>query len=885
MTAIERISCNGESSLTGADVNSLLFSWIISSDMPDILQRGYQLQISSDKTFTAVVYDSGWVANDCSLHIQAPGFTPVVRQAYFYRVRIEDSNNLVTEWSKPGFFEAAPSATYAWRGLWITPDNASTAEESVHVLRRNFQLPASVKKATLHASALGIYQMSINHKPVGDELFSPGWTSYQHHVQFQSWDVSRLLQEGTNVISAGLAEGWYKGELSWLKKRHLYGDRKALFVQLHITMEDGEERLILSDDQWQYNIAPQQQSSFYHGETWDARVEHAITNDSNWSPVNILDKPGPHLIAQVAEPVRVTQTLIPERVITRNGPRAILDIGQNMVGRIRIRAKLAKGERIELRHAEVLDNQNQLYTGNLRGATQRVVLIGSGEDIDYAANYSFQGFRYLEIYGLSTLSDQQLIDAVRGEVLHTDMARTGSFCCSNNDINQLYQNIIWGQRGNFVDIPTDCPQRDERLGWTGDAHIFIRTAAYNYNVHRFFKKWLKSLAADQKTNGTVPMVIPDILRDYISKIWGDETYTSSGWGDAAVICPWVIYEMYGDKELLAEQWPSMKAWVHYIQSTGDNPWLWETGFHFGDWLALDAEPDSYFGATPVYLVASAFYAHSTRLLARTATVLGLENEARLYQQWFDNIRSSFKNRFLSPEGNMCADTQTAHILPLAFQLLDESDAKKVASRLNQLVVKNDYHLTTGFLGTPWLCAALSDYGYHDTAVRLVCQTTFPSWLFSVKQGATTIWEHWDGIKQDGSFWSDNMNSFNHYAYGAIGEWLYRYVAGLDMEKGAVAFNRILFRPDLNNSQISWAEASYESPYGKVSIRWEREELRCEIQLIIPCNTQATLQLPDGWHISRESALPSRGLQTQSIDRKFGSGSYILKLARLKSERL
>ncbi|WP_159871808.1 MULTISPECIES: alpha-L-rhamnosidase [unclassified Raoultella] len=879
MIAIERITCNGESSLIGADASSLLFSWIIKSKKLAVIQRRYQLQISTDAQFASLNYDSGWIEDNSSIHIQAPNFIPVVRQRYFYRVRIEDQHCDVTEWSACGFFETAPSANCVWQGQWITPDDETTADESVHLLKRAFQLPAQVSKATLYASALGIYQMHINNKPLGDELFSPGWTSYQHHIQFQSWDVGYLLQEGSNEIGAGLAEGWYKGELSWLKKRHLYGDRKALFVQLHITLENGEEHLLLSDGQWQCCLAPQLHSSFYQGEAWDARLENVSHESRAWSSVNIIEKPISGLTAQISEPVRVTQTLVPEKIISREGSRAIVDMGQNMVGRIRICAKLAEDERVELRHAEVLDNKNDLYTDNLRGAAQRVSIIGNGEDIDYAANFSFQGFRYIEIIGLGTLNDKQLMDAIRGEVLHTDMARTGSFSCSNNDINKLYQNIVWGQRGNFVDVPTDCPQRDERLGWTGDAHIFIRTAAYNYDVRRFFKKWLRSLAADQKSNGTVPMVIPDILRDYISKIWGDKTYTSSGWGDAAVICPWVLYEMYGDKQLLAEQWPSMKAWVHYIHSTGENPWLWESGFQFGDWLALDAEPDSYFGATPVYLVASAFYAHSTHLLARTAAVLGLEGEAQLYQKWFENIKSSFQEKFLSRAGGMCADTQTAHILPLAFQLLDDCTAKKVATRLNELVVANDYHLTTGFLGTPWLCTALSEYGYHDTAVRLICQTTFPSWLFSVKQGATTIWEHWDGIKTDGSFWSENMNSFNHYAYGAIGEWLYRYLAGLDMEDGAVAFNRINFRPDMNNTLINWAEACHESPYGRVSIHWKREELTGEIQLSVPCNTQACIQLPEGWQLAEEEEISLLKLEPHARRWHLGSGNYCLRVVK------
>lgn len=873
MIGILSVTCNGSTACLGVDANAISFSWVIDgAEQRDVMQQRYHLQISTAPHFQDCIYDSQWVASGQSQHVAAAGFIPLPEQRYFFRVRVEDNASEVCAWSQPGWLECAPDAVTPWQAQWISPDDRDTPPESVHLLRKTFHLRGKVKRARLYASALGIYQLQINEQDVSDALFSPGWTSYQDHIQYQVYDVTALLTQARLAIGARLAEGWYKGELSWLKRRELYGDCKALFIQLQITYEDGTEQRLISDQSWQCRPAGQSHSSFYHGERWDARVEPrhwaAGADSEGWRNVEIVPSRSAWLVPQIAEPVRVTEHLTPRAIVSRNARRTVIDMGQNMVGRVRLRATLQYGERVVLRHAEVLDREGELYTANLRGADQRVEIVGNGEPLDYAAQFSFQGFRYLEIQGLNELADERVLASITGEVLHTDMQRTGHFQCSRDDINQLYQNIIWGQRGNFVDIPTDCPQRDERLGWTGDAHIFMRTAALNYNIHHFFSKWLRSLAADQKPDGSVPMVIPDILRDYISKIWGDETYTSSGWGDAAVICPWTLYQTYGDKALLAKHWPSMKAWVHYIHATGNDPWVWNSGFQFGDWLALDAKPDSYFGATPVYLVANAFYAHVTNLLSQAAQALGLIEDARRYREWFAQIKARFVRDWLNERGEMKADTQTAHILPLAFHLLDEAQSAGVAQRLHELVAACDYHLDTGFLGTPYLCPVLSEYGYHQTAVRLLCQTTFPSWLFSVHQGATTIWEHWDGIKSDGSFWSDNMNSFNHYAYGAVGEWLYRYLAGLDFAPDSVGGNRIVFRPDVGNTEVSSAEASYLSPYGEVAIRWQREGAQARITLKVPANAQASLLIPTGWH----GEFTPEGRQLQ-----LGSGEYALLL--------
>ncbi|MEH2919590.1 family 78 glycoside hydrolase catalytic domain [Samsonia erythrinae] len=887
MTQVTQITCFGADSLLGVARENLLFSWLLASERRNVVQRQYRLQLALDTAFDELQFDSGWVLSDQSVNVPLSAFIPLSRTRYYFRVRVIDDAQQESAWSPAGWFETALQHAHEWKADWITPDRDDEPAESVYLLRRLFTAGKKVASARLYSSALGVYRLYLNGSPVGDDLFSPGWTSYDDHIQFQSADVTSLLVPGDNALGAMLGEGWFKGELTWLKKRELYGRRKALLAQLHLLFEDGEECLIVTDGEWRCCNGPILDSGFYAGETYDARREDpcwcSAHSAAEWQPVTVMGKQRYRLVPQISEPVRVTQTLTPVAFI-RTDDGVIVDMGQNMVGRIRLRAELEEGQTITLRHAEVLDTSGKLYTDNLRNARQTVTYTARGGSAEYAPYFSFQGFRYVEITGLSHLNDESLSGAICGEVLHTDMMRTGEFSCSNPAINRLFDNIVWGQRGNFVDVPTDCPQRDERLGWTGDAQIFIRTAAYNYDVRRFFRKWLLSVAADQKPNGSVPVVVPNVLLDYISKIWGDETYTSSGWGDAAVICPWTVYQFYGDRQLLAEQYSSMKAWVNYIHSRGDDPWLWNTDFQFGDWLALDAEPDSYFGATPVYLVATAFYALSTRIVRDAAAALNLRSDERKYRLWHENIVAAFRRTFMR-EGEMIADTQTAHILPLAFGLLEGADRVNVAARLNQLVVEQDYHLTTGFLGTPWLCVALSENGYHDTAVKLACQESYPSWLFSVSQGATTVWEHWDGIKPDGSFWSENMNSFNHYAYGAIGEWFYRFVAGIDFAPDSVACGDIIFRPDLSGGSFTSAAASYRSVRGIIAIRWERHEEHARLWLTVPANARAVLRLADAqWSVLvDESDRKIRSLEDVggAPGIALGSGEYHFSLGRQK----
>ncbi|HEY0829288.1 MAG TPA: family 78 glycoside hydrolase catalytic domain [Bacilli bacterium] len=827
-----------------------------------------------------------------SLKPRGPGLQS--RTRYYYRIRVWDQQGRTSEWSETAYWETAFLGTDEWVADWITADMSAdkTKSEPAYLLRKSFSIQGTVAKARIYATSLGVYELHLNGGRVGDALLTPGWTSYNKRLQYQTYDVTSLLQDGGNAVGVILGSGWYKATLGWKGEKSLFGDIKAALLQLHITYEDGSEVVIASDSSWKAETGAILISEIYYGESYDARLEKAGWNcadygDEAWRVVTLLDHTKETLVAQENLPTRVIQTIKPVSVFTTPAGDTVLDMGQNMVGWIHFQVKGSPGHKITLQHAEVLDKDGNIYLGNLRSAKQTIEYIcKGGSQESYEPHFTFQGFRYVKVEGYP---GELSLDNFRGRVIHTDMEPTGSFECSDPLINQLQSNIVWGQKGNFLDIPTDCPQRDERLGWTGDAQVFIRTAAFNMNVASFFTKWLKDLKADQLPDGGVPFVIPNILE-------GD--HSSSAWGDAAVICPWTVYLCYGDVRVLEEQYESMKAWVEYIRKQGDNEFLWNSGFHFGDWLGLDAKENSYIGATPKDLIATAFYAYSTRLFAQTAEVLQRAEDAREYRRLYEQIVQNFRCEFVTPNGRLAADTQTAYALALMFDLVEGEVKKRVAKSLAGHIEENKFHLTTGFVGTPYLCLVLSENGYHDVATKLVHQQEYPSWLYSVNKGATTVWEHWDGIKEDGSFWSDDMNSFNHYAYGAIGDWFYRVVAGIDMDEKQPGYKHILIRPQLMEG-LSYARASLKSMYGEIASGWEvsgasdgidngsgkrdsateESSKHIKVKVTIPVNTTATVELPSAsLEAVSEGASGEKISQIVGVvDSKQAEGMVILEL--------
>ncbi|WNS45253.1 family 78 glycoside hydrolase catalytic domain [Paenibacillus sp. MMS20-IR301] len=877
--AVTDLSVNYRSNPLGIDDTWPRISWRISSESRTFVQTAYQIQVALLPDFSAeLVWDSGQVETEDNIHIGYEGPALQSRTCYYFRVRAWDMKGEVSAWSEAGSWETAFLSAGEWQASWISrPADAMPADaaEPCDYLRTAFTIPEAAVSARIYATSLGLYRLYVNGVPADDTLFTPGWTSYNKRLQYQTYDVTPLLTSGNNAIGALIGNGWYKGPLAWEGKKDLYGKSRALLLQLHVTLADGSEQIIVSDESWRSSSGPLLMSELYHGETYDARLEQdgwasAGFDDQAWCAAVTLSPPLTVLVAQENEPVRITETLKPVAVITTPKGETVLDLGQNMVGWMRFSVQAEAGNVITLEHAEVLDREGNFYTGNLRSAKQTVTYTCRGGGIEsYEPYLSFQGFRYVKVSGVP---QEGLLEQFTGCVIHTDLRQTGSFSCSNELINQLQHNILWGQKGNFLDVPTDCPQRDERLGWTGDAQVFIRTAAYNMNVVPFFGKWLKDLAADQEADGRVPHVVPDV------PVAG---YGSSAWGDAAVICPWTLYQCYGDIRVLETQYPSMCAWVEYIRAQGDNEHLWNTGFHFGDWLGLDAKENSYIGATPKDLIASAFYAYSTELVARTAKLLGRTTDAATYTALHSQIVTAFRTEFVTPAGRVASPTQTAYVLALMFDLLEEEDRPRTAGMLAEHIRENGIHLTTGFVGTPYLCLVLTRFGYTDLAYQLVLQKEYPSWLYSVIQGATTIWEHWDGIKQDGSFWSDDMNSYNHYAYGAIGDWLYRHAAGIELlEPG---YKKIRIEPQISK-HLTWVEASYDSVYGTIRSAWKTgADHTAELKVEVPANTAAEIIIPasrqDG---IRESGVPladAAGVTAivparQGYKLNVGSGSYL-----------
>ncbi|MFD0712257.1 family 78 glycoside hydrolase catalytic domain [Paenibacillus sp. GCM10027626] len=867
---VQSLACEYREKLLGTDVKVPRFSWKLDANRRGTTQLAYRIQTAeSIHGFDSPSWDSGRIESSQTILVEYGGPEVRSRTRYYYRVKAWDHDGRESEWSLPCWWETGLLSSEEWKADWITPESQAIDPDApeAFLLRSSFLAKQGIEKARIYATAAGVYELYVNGCRVGEDVLAPGWTSYHDRHQYQTYDVTDLLKNGENGIGILLGDGWYKGELTWLGKRNIYGNRRAALLQLWIQYTDGTEEWVTTDRSWKASTGAIRMSELYAGEIYDAGQERngwsdAALPDGDWFGIEILPLGYAQLAAQENEPTRVTEILLALSIVRTPAGARVLDMGQNLVGRMRMTLDLPAGAHIRLQHAEVLDKEGNFYTANLRKAKQIVeYMAGEGGKVNYAPHFTFQGFRYVLVEGLEEWSDEQLLEAFTAEVLHTNMQRTGSFECSNPLVNRLQQNIVWGQRGNFLDVPTDCPQRDERLGWTGDAQVFIRTAAFNYHVGPFFTKWLRDLKADQRETGSVPFVVPNALGDYTSPQWGDETYTSSAWGDAVTVCPWTVYLVYGDRRLLEEQYGSMKAWVEFIRAQGNDEHLWNTGFHFGDWLALDAHEGSYFGATPVELVATAYYALSTRILRDAAAVLGKEEDARQYGQLLQGITARFRETFLTADGSMIAATQTANILPLVFGLVEGEDRKQIASDLNELVWKKGCHLDTGFVGTPYLCLALSENGYHGTAMRLLLQESYPSWLYSISKGATTIWEHWDGIKPDGSFWSDDMNSFNHYAYGAIGDWMYRYVAGLDMDETIPAYRKLRIRPGYDGGELTFARASLDSAYGRVSVWWNIMENNIEICTEIPANTSAEIWLPG----ARLDSMTENGIAIQDAE--------------------
>lgn len=766
------------------------------------------------------------------------------RERVEVQVRVWGTDDNPSPWSEPLSIEVGLLAPDDWTAVAITPDLEHDREEDnpPALLKRSFTTGEDIASARLYVTGQGVYEVEINGRRVGDEVLAPGWTSYDHRLLYSTFDVTDFLVKGENTVGAWLADGWFRGRIGFKGgTRNSYGDRTSLLAQLEITYADGRRDVIQTDDRWRTSNGPITFASFYDGERHDARLEqHGWSqpgfDDSAWSGVRIVNLNKTTLEAPAGPPVRCTEELAPQRVWTSPTGKTLIDFGQNLVGRLRLTVHGKPGDTVTIRHAEVLQD-GELYTRPLRlaASTDEYTLADESEHT-WEPRFAMHGFRYAEITGAV---DAVKLEALTARVHHTDMERTGWFECSDPLINRLHENVRWSMRGNFVSIPTDCPQRDERLGWTGDIQVFAPTASFLYNCSGMLAGWLKDVADEQLPDGTVPWYVPWVQ----AGSW-DETIPGAVWGDVAVLTPWTLHERFGDKGVLVEQYGSAKAWVELMAERAGESHLWDEGFQLGDWLDPAAPPhDPADARTDRYLVATAYFAWSARHLSRIAGVLGNTDDEARYAELAEKVRQAFAHRYVREDGTMTSDAQTAYALALVFDLLTtEGQKRRAADRLAELVAESGNRIATGFAGTPVISDALTIGGHVGTAYDLLKEEECPSWLYAVKQGGTTIWERWDSMLPDGTINPGEMTSFNHYALGAVADWMHRVIGGLaPLEPG---YKKIGIQPRPGGG-ITHATTRHLTPYGMAEVAWRIENGTMHLDATVPTGTTATVELPGG----------------------------------------
>lgn len=684
---------------------------------------------------------------------------------------------------------------------------------------KNFSLSKPILHAKLTLTSLGVYEATLNGHRIGEFIMAPGWTVYHQRLQYQTYDVTNLLN-AENELTILVGKGWYRSPLPGFVKVPEYQqslmDRPAgLIALLNIIYEDGSVESISTDEHWRCFESQIRFSEIYDGEICDGSFSSGV-----YEPVVLFDGPTKTLISQQGEEVREQERFSAARIFTTPKGETVIDFGQEITGYVETTVCANSGDVVNLSFAEVLDKDGNFYNANYRTAKAMYHYICRDGEQTYKPKLTFWGFRYIRVNEFPGGVEKISPETFTGIVLHSQMKRTGHLSCSDNKLNKLFSNIVWGQKGNFLDVPTDCPQRDERLGWTGDAQVFVKAAAYNYDVEKFFTKWLADVEADQYENGRVAHVVPDVLQS---------PQGSTAWGDAATICPWEIYLAYGNTEILKKQFHSMKKWVDYMGTVTITPYLWTGGEHYGDWLGLDAPSGSYRGSTNQDFIASAFYAHSTSLVIKTGKILGEDISA--YETLYENIVAAFRKAF------PVYKTQTECILAAHFHLAE--DCQAAADQLAQMIIDCGCHMQTGFVGTPYIMHVLSTYGHTELAYSLLLREEYPSWLYSVNKGATTIWEHWDSIMEDGGFWSTDMNSFNHYAYGSVADWVYSVSAGINPVEEAPGYAKVLIAP-IPDARLDWLKADFESRHGLISSKWSKQDAFWRYEITTPVDAEIVI---------------------------------------------
>jgi len=805
-------------------------SWRVEGAPEGWRQAAYEVRVADAA--------SGRIDSPDSVLVPWPAAPLAAGERRSVQVRVWGGGGQPSAWSEPAVVEAGLLEVSDWQARMIEPDT-----DPVPMLRRGLVLDAEVVSARLYITAHGIYQAEINGQRVGEDAFAPGWTSYHHRLRYQTHDVTALLAEGENAIGVMIADGWYRGRLTFEPgKRNVYGDRCGLLAQLEVALADGRTVVVGTDATWRSSTGPVRSADLYDGEHHDATLEQPgwsspAFDDSAWARCRVADLDLATLVAPDGPPVRATGELPVREVLTSPSGARLLDFGQNLVGRLRIRVSGPRGAMVRLRHAEVLEH-GELGVRPLRtaAATDSYTLRGEAAGEEWEPRFTFHGFRYAELTGWPGEFRAGDVTAV---VYHSDLERTGWFECSDDLLTRLHENVVWGMRGNFLDVPTDCPQRDERLGWTGDIQVFAPTASYLFDCAGFLSSWLKDLAADQLPDGTVPLFVP---RVDLTGPFGEHP-AQAGWADAAVLVPWVLYQRFGDAEVLRRQYPSMRAWVNGLTAVLGPGSLFHTPpFQLGDWLDPAAPPDNPAAAsTDPVLVATAYRVRVARVLSEIASVLGEDADAARYAELADGVLDAFHEEYVTPNGRLASDSQTAYALALEFALLPgEHQRRRAGERLVEVVRRQRHRIATGFLGTPLICDALTTAGALDDAYQLLLQTQCPSWLYPVTMGATTVWERWDSMLPDGSINAGEMTSFNHYALGAVADWMHRVLGGL--APGAPGYRTLLVAPRPGGG-IAWATTAHRTPYGLAEVSWRRESGRLAVDVLVPTGTTALVTLP------------------------------------------
>ena len=850
---ITRLRCEYLDNPLGLEVARPRLFWQMQSQRAGARQVAYR--ITADNGF-----DSGRIESAQSAQIVYDGPALSSRQRVNWSVEVEDETGAVTR-SETAFWEMGLLSRDNWQADFIAGDLAGGPHNPMPApfFRRPFVVGQPVKSARLYATALGVYECEINGHKVGEAVLAPGWTDYFKRLNYQTYDVTEMIAQGDNVLGATVGDGWYCGHIGW-RRRQNYGQKPHFCGQLEIEFEDGSRQIIASDGSWQFAYGPILSADLLIGEDFDARLQMDGWSAPNyqtgdrWRTALVAQKPALNLTASPAPPIVVTQELVPIGT-HRHGNSVIFDMGQNMVGRVHIKISGERGQTLKFRFAEILADgplatSGPIYTANLRGGaaqqTNYYTLRGEGEE-EWEPRFTFHGFRYVEVTGLT---GEPAPDFLTGVVLHSAAEKTSDFECSDPLVNQLWRNIDWGWRGNSLDVPTDCPQRDERLGWTGDAQVFVPTSCFLRDVPAFWTKWARDVADAQQSDGSVPCVVPmpgtyGAVTDEQGGAGGPWHDGGPAWADAVLICPWTLYRRYGDVRVLQENYGVFKDYLNYLESTArdnvrcdENAEYWRG---FGDWLALDGSGLTV-GGTPQELIGTAFYAHCADLMSRIARATGNSEDETRYRALFESVARTFCERFVTPAGRLSPPYQTPYVLALHFDLLPKHQRADAVKELVGEIKHRGGKLSTGFVGTSYLPFVLSENGAAESAYELLFQQDWPSYLYAVTHGATTIWERWDGWTQKNGFQDAGMNSFNHYAYGAIGDWLAQVVAGIRV--GQAGYQKFALQPR-PGAGLTAATAHYDSLYGRIESAWKIEDGAWIWDFVVPANTTAQVSLPDG----------------------------------------